>query len=150
GWIDGSARAELGAAYRFLRVIENRLQMVADEQIHTLPPDRDGLERFARFAGFPDRDAFAEALLVHLRNVQRHYATLFENAPALEAGRVALAFPDAADDRETLDRLTEMGFRHPLEVSARVRHWSAGTYAALRSEFARGQLAEIVPVLLHH
>jgi glutamate-ammonia-ligase adenylyltransferase len=150
GWIDGEARAELGAAYRFLRVIENRLQMVADEQTHALPADRDGVERFARFAGFPDRDAFAEALVVHLRNVQRHYATLFEHAPALEAGRVALAFPAAADDRETLDRLTEMGFRHPLEVSARVRHWSAGTYAALRSDFARNQLAEIVPVLLHH
>ena len=86
------ARDELGAAYRFLRVIENRLQMVADEQTHTLPADRDGLERFARFAGFPDRDAFAEALLGHLRNVQRHYATLFENAPALDSRRPGHAF----------------------------------------------------------
>jgi glutamate-ammonia-ligase adenylyltransferase len=150
GWIDGEARDELAAAYRFLRVIENRLQMVADEQTHTLPGDREGLERFARFAGFRDRDAFAETLLVHLRNVQRHYATLFENAPALEAGRANLAFPPQADDRETLDRLTEMGFRQPLEVSARVRHWGTGAFGALRSAFARRQLAEIVPVLLHH
>ena len=36
---------------------------------------------------------FAEALLAHLRNVQRHYATLFENAPAIEAGRRPLLFP---------------------------------------------------------
>jgi glutamate-ammonia-ligase adenylyltransferase len=150
GWIDADARSDLAAAYRFLRVIENRLQMVADEQTHSLPADQDGLERFARFAGFPGRNAFADALLVHLRNVQRHYATLFENAPALEAGRRALAFPPEADDRETLDRLTEMGFRQPLEVSALVRRWGSGDYGALRSEFARGQLAEIVPVLLHH
>jgi glutamate-ammonia-ligase adenylyltransferase len=150
GWIDADARSDLAAAYRFLRVIENRLQMVADEQTHSLPADQDGLERFARFAGFPGRDAFADVLLVHLRNVQRHYATLFENAPALEAGRRALAFPPEADDRETLDRLTEMGFRQPLEVSALVRRWGSGDYGALRSEFARGQLAEIVPVLLHH
>jgi glutamate-ammonia-ligase adenylyltransferase len=80
GWIDAAARDELGAAYRFLRTVEHRLQMVADEQIHTLPGDRAGLERFACFLGFPDRDAFAEALLPHLRNVQRHYATLFRNA----------------------------------------------------------------------
>src|SRR5262249_14609222 len=79
-----------------------------DHEPHPLPADRDGLERFARFAGFPDRDAFAQVLLVHLRNVQRHYATLFENAPVIEAGRRTLLFPSEADDRETLDRLTEM------------------------------------------
>src|SRR5262245_37277119 len=149
-WIDVAARDELAAAYRFLRVIENRLQMVADEQTHSLPAEREGLERFARFAGFSDRDAFADALLVHLRNVQRHYATLFEHAPALEAARRALRVPAAADDRETLDRLTEMGFRQPLEISALIRGWDSGTYPALRGEFARGQLAEIVPVLLNH
>jgi [glutamine synthetase] adenylyltransferase / [glutamine synthetase]-adenylyl-L-tyrosine phosphorylase len=150
GWIDVEARADLDGAYRFLRVVENRLQMVADEQTHTLPADRDGLERFARFAGFPDRDTFAEVLLSHLRNVQRHYATLFENAPMLEAGRRPLLFPTDADNRETLDRLTEMGFRSPLEVSAMVRGWSAGTYRALRSDFARAELSDLIPVLLPH
>ncbi|MGA7488317.1 MAG: bifunctional [glutamine synthetase] adenylyltransferase/[glutamine synthetase]-adenylyl-L-tyrosine phosphorylase [Xanthobacteraceae bacterium] len=150
GWIGEPVRDDLGAAYRFLRTVENRLQMVADEQTHNLPADRDGLERFSSFAGFGGRDAFADALLVHLRNVQRHYATLFENAPALEAGRRALRFPPAADDRETLDRLSEMGFRQPLEISALVRRWGTPAHDSLRSEFARNQLAEIVPVLLNH
>ena len=137
GWIDAEARDELGAAYRFLRTVEHRLQMVADEQTHTLPGDREGLERFARFLGFADRDAFAETLLGHLRNVQRHYATLFESAPAAEARARALAFPADADDRETLDKLTAMGFKQPLEVSARVRRWLAGGYRSLRGEHAR-------------
>jgi [glutamine synthetase] adenylyltransferase / [glutamine synthetase]-adenylyl-L-tyrosine phosphorylase len=150
GWIDQRVRDDLAAAYRLLRVVENRLQMVADEQTHTLPADRDGLERFARFAGFPDRDAFAQALLVHLRNVQRHYATLFENAPVIEAGRRILLFPSEADDRETLDRLSEMGFRRPLETSALVRRWATGSYGTLKGAFARSQLAEIVPMLLQH
>lgn len=150
GWIDESARAELDAAYRFLRIVENRLQMVADEQTHTLPADREGLERFARFAGLHDRDAFAAALLVHLRNVQRHYATLFEHAPALEAERRALLFPAEADDPVTLDKLSEMGFRQPLEASARVRSWLAGGHRALRGKAARDELAELVPLLLSH
>ena len=150
GWIDQQVRDDLAAAYRFLRVVENRLQMVADEQTHALPADRDGLERFARFAGFPDRDAFARALLVHLRNVQRHYATLFENAPVIEAGQRTLLFPSEADDRETLDRLSEMGFRRPLETSALVRRWATGSYGTLKGAFARSQLAEIVPMLLQH
>ena len=49
GWIDQEARDDLTAAYCFLRSVEHRLQMVADEQTHTLPGDREGLERFARF-----------------------------------------------------------------------------------------------------
>ena len=149
GWIGEGVRDDLDAAYRFLRAVENRLQMVGDEQTHTLPPDREALERFARFAGFADRDAFADALVAHLRTVQRHYATLFESAPGVEAGHRVLLFPPDADDKETLDRLTEMGFRHPLEVSALVRRWSTGTHGSLKGEFARGQLAEILPVLLH-
>ena len=149
-WISSAAYADLAAAYCFLRVIENRLQMVADEQTHALPADREGLERFARFAGFRDRDALAEVLLGHLRNVQRHYATLFENAPASETGRRPLLFPVGADDRETLDRLTEMGFRHPLEASALVRGWASGQYRGLKGTFARSELAELAPLLLHH
>ncbi len=54
GWIGQDARADLGEAYRFLRMVEHRLQMVADEQTHTLPSDGDELERFARFAGYQD------------------------------------------------------------------------------------------------
>src|SRR5262249_5049598 len=66
------------------------------------------------------------------------------------AGRRTLLFPSEADDRETLDRLTEMGFRRPLETSALVRGWGTGSYGTLKSAFARGQLAEIVPMLLQH
>ena len=39
GWIDAAARDELTAAYDFLRRVEHRLQMMADEQTHTLPAD---------------------------------------------------------------------------------------------------------------
>jgi [glutamine synthetase] adenylyltransferase / [glutamine synthetase]-adenylyl-L-tyrosine phosphorylase len=148
GWIDAEARDQLAAAYRFLRSVEHRLQMVADEQIHTLPADRERLERFARFLGFADRDAFAEVLLGHLRNVQRHYATLFEHAPATEAKCQALVFPVDADDPRTLDKLASMGFRQPREVSATVRRWQAGCHRALKGTFARGRLAELVPLLL--
>ncbi|HWL31916.1 MAG TPA: bifunctional [glutamine synthetase] adenylyltransferase/[glutamine synthetase]-adenylyl-L-tyrosine phosphorylase [Xanthobacteraceae bacterium] len=147
GWIGEVARAELDEAYRFMRTVEHRLQMVADDQTHTLPAEREDLERFARFAGFKDRDAFAQALLGHMRKVQKHYIRLFEDTSG-EAERLALSFPKDADDRETLNRLGEMGFDRPLEVSATVRHWLTGSYPALRSEVVRGQFAELLPVLL--
>ena len=60
GWIDAAARDALTAAYYFLRRVEHRLQMMADEQTHTLPSDPHELGGFARFLGYRDRDAFAE------------------------------------------------------------------------------------------
>jgi glutamate-ammonia-ligase adenylyltransferase len=150
GWIDGAAHDDLGSAYRFLRAVENRLQMVADEQTHTLPPDRARMEEFARFAGFDGRDHFADALLGHLRKVQRHYASLFEHTATDDGAHPPLLFPPHEDDRATLDRLSAMGFRKPLEVSALVRRWSAPTHDSLKGAFAREQLAAIVPALLQH
>jgi [glutamine synthetase] adenylyltransferase / [glutamine synthetase]-adenylyl-L-tyrosine phosphorylase len=148
GWISADARVDLEAAYLFLRSVEHRLQMVADEQTHTLPTEREELDRFARFLGFADRDAFAQALLDHLRKVQGHYSRLFEDAPALAARRHALVFTPETDSRETLDKLAEMGFQRPVEAAAAVRRWLKGEYRALRGEVARSHLAELIPVLL--
>jgi glutamate-ammonia-ligase adenylyltransferase len=148
GWIGAEARADLDAAYRFLRTIEHRLQMVADDQTHSLPSDRQGVDHFAHFAGFKNRDAFAEKLVEHLRKVQRQYLKLFEDT-ATRSDQLSLSFPTAADDRDTLNRLGAMGYRKPLEVSATVRRWLTGAgYPTLRGEFARTQFTELVPVLL--
>src|SRR5881392_961868 len=46
-WITFEARDELSSAYRFLRRVEHRLQMIADEQTHSLPEDAGLVARFA-------------------------------------------------------------------------------------------------------
>jgi glutamate-ammonia-ligase adenylyltransferase len=150
GWIDAAARDDLERAYLFLRTVEHRLQMVADEQTHTLPSTRAELEAFARFLGYPDRDAFAQVLLGHLSAVQRHYVRLFEDAPVRAAERRGLVFPPQADSHETLDKLSEMGFRQPVEASALVRRWLAGAPRPLKGPAARAVFAELVPVLIDH
>jgi [glutamine synthetase] adenylyltransferase / [glutamine synthetase]-adenylyl-L-tyrosine phosphorylase len=147
-WIDAGARDDMKAAYEFLRTVEHRLQMVNDEQTQTLPAERAELERFARFLGFANRDAFAKVLLDHLGKVQGHYSRLFEKTPG--AGKPELAFPPDADDRKTLDRLAKFGFRSPLEASHIVRHWLAGGHRSLKGEMARSHLQDLLPILLEH
>jgi glutamate-ammonia-ligase adenylyltransferase len=146
GWIDSAVRADLEPAYRFLRMVEHRLQMIADEQTHTLPRRRHALDRFARFVGCADRDDFAEALLTHLKAVEARYAGLFEHSPRYTQRR-PLVFPRDADDKATLASLDEIGFR-PLEASATVRGWLAGRPRALKGEAARKRFAELVPILI--
>ncbi len=150
GWIDRATCEELSSAYNFLRRVEHRLQMMADEQTHTLPTERDAFNGFAHFLGFADRDALAAELLKHLRAVEKHYVRLFESAPALLAQQQNLSFATgkSEDDRETLDRLTEIGFRRPREFAAAVRRWQAGSYPALRGEQAQKNLTELIPVVI--
>jgi [glutamine synthetase] adenylyltransferase / [glutamine synthetase]-adenylyl-L-tyrosine phosphorylase len=147
-WIDEPARDAMKQAYCFLRVVEHRLQMVNDEQTQTLPVERADLERFARFLGFTDRDVFAKSLLSHLEKVQDYYSRLFEKAPGAE--RPVLEFPAQADDVRTLDRLSELGFRAPLEASSTIRHWLSGDLRSLRGETAHAHLAALLPILLEH
>jgi glutamate-ammonia-ligase adenylyltransferase len=147
-WISEEARDQLKEAYLYLRRVEHRIQMIADEQTHTLPEEPEALDRFAKFFGYKDRDAFAAELTTYLRSVQAHYASLFEDAPPLAVIEGKLEFPEAADDRETLDTLRRIGFKEPLAASAFVREWLKGTHRALRAETARADLVAIAPALI--
>jgi glutamate-ammonia-ligase adenylyltransferase len=147
-WIDAATRDELAAAYDFLRRVEHRLQMRADEQTHTLPSDTGALEQFARFLGFAGRDAFAAHLVTQLRTVERHYVRLFEREPAFLAEQQKLSFDTPEREGETLDRLTELGFRRPQHVAEAVARWRAPVYRGLHGEQARSTLIELLPLVI--
>jgi glutamate-ammonia-ligase adenylyltransferase len=148
GWITAKARDELSAAYRFLRAVEHRLQMVADEQTQRLPSDDGELKRFAKFCGFPTSKAFEKALCRHAQNVQRHYALLFEEGPELASEVGSLVFTGTTDDPETLATLRRLGFSNPELAAETVRGWHFGRRPAVTSARAREVLTELVPALL--
>jgi glutamate-ammonia-ligase adenylyltransferase len=148
GWITAKARDELAAAYRFLRSVEHRLQMVADEQTQRLPCDEDALKGFAKFCGFPTLKAFETALCRHANHVQTHYALLFEEGPELTAEVGNLVFTGTADDPETLATLKRLGFKEPERAAETVRGWHFGRRPAVTSPRAREVLTELTPALL--
>src|SRR6202022_4556852 len=127
-----AARDELTAAYIFLRRLEHRLQMVADEQTHTLPDDVEAVERFARFFGYQDRVAFARDLLGHLNIVQGHYSKLFEGDPTGTAKLPAADYSAGPDDPRLIEHLAALGFKKPIMVAKTVQHWMAGDYRVFR------------------
>ncbi len=147
----GHTRAEtaerLIAAYRFLRRLEHRLQMIDDKQTHTLPTEEAGIEALARFLGYADGTAFRAELLDHLRAVEAHYAALFEEAPAL-GGPGNLVFTGGDHDPDTLATIESLGFSNPEAISSHIRAWHHGRYRAMRSTRARELLTELTPALL--
>ncbi len=135
------------AAYRFLRRLEHRLQMIDDQQTHTLPDDDAGLHNVAAFLGYPDRESFEGELLGHLRTVENHYAELFEESPSL-GGAGVLVFTGAEDHPDTLETLRGMGYTDTESISATIRGWHHGRYRATSSTRAREILTELMPALL--
>jgi len=148
GWIAPDVRDDLRAAYLFLRDVEHRIQMVADQQTHKLPETDAGVARIGAMMGFADRDSFAAALIGHLQRVQGHYQRLFETAPDLSSLSGNLVFTGVQDDPETLETLGRMGYRRGGEVAAAIRAWHFGRYNATRSTVARERLTELTPALL--
>ncbi len=148
GWIKRRVAKELSEAYLFLRRVEHRLQMVADEQTHEIPQDPARLESFAQFCGYRDVASFSRELIARLETVQKHYAALFEDAPVLTSDGVNMVFAGEKDDPATIDALKELGYSRPSEVLAMIRGWHHGRYPCVRSARARERLTEVQPLLV--
>jgi glutamate-ammonia-ligase adenylyltransferase len=147
-WISQSAADELKAGYRFMRSIEHRIQMVNDEQTHVLPQDGQAFESLARLSGFASPQDFEEKLRRTFELVQSHYSALFESAGELGTDTGSLVFTGGEDDPETIETLERMGFKRASEISATIRGWHFGRYAATRSGKSKELLTELMPQLL--
>ena len=152
GLVPARAATELAAAYRFLRQVEHRLQMVADRQTHDVPKAPDDIARIATFMGYADSTAFATALLRQLGRVRAHYTDVFEQLPDLPGGIITSVEFDFAGDgaapADTIDALQRLGFEQPARVVTTVRGWLAGHVRALRSIRARELMGTMLPTVL--
>ncbi|NEY88779.1 [protein-PII] uridylyltransferase family protein [Tabrizicola oligotrophica] len=120
-WVSQLAADELTALYLAHREVEHRLQMVRDEQTHTMPATAEGVARIAAFCGQPEAE-FRRDLLDRLLATDRLTEGFF--APAeVEDG------PDLSDHARTI-----------------VDGWSI--YPCLRSDRAQAIFRRLRPVLL--
>ncbi len=130
--------ADLAGAYRLLRTIEHRLQMVDDRQTHSLPAEEEALDGVARLHGLDGGAALLGLLGPRVERVASIYDTLAagesarlpENGPALERA------------------LVEAGFAEPGAARARVEGWRSGRVRSLRTNAAREPFEAMLPVLV--
>lgn len=148
GHIAGEVCEELTAAYIELRGLEHRVQMLDDEQTHSLPVDPARRAAVAALAGqgeLPAFDAAVEALLV---GVNRRYGELFEGEEELSSRYGSLVFTGVENDPETLETLARMGFSEPATVADAIRSWHHGRIPATRTARGRELFTRLAPRLL--
>ncbi|OPB35113.1 glutamate-ammonia-ligase adenylyltransferase, partial [Bartonella taylorii] len=148
GWISEKTRDSLVKSYVFLRNVEHRIQMLADEQTHLLPNDVSQFTSVAYLMGYQEKSNFIRDLLKTLRVVEKHYAALFENEQELGLEIGNLVFTGEEDDPETLITLNRLGFERASDICRIMRTLHCGRYKATQSAEARERLTELTPALL--
>ncbi|RXR04222.1 bifunctional [glutamate--ammonia ligase]-adenylyl-L-tyrosine phosphorylase/[glutamate--ammonia-ligase] adenylyltransferase [Pseudoxanthomonas composti] len=145
---DEDAQA-LAQAYGFLRKLENRLQMMADAQVHAPPPDAQLRSRMAQGLDYPDWEALQRALDAHKQVVNDEFVQLLaqrEEAPpadALVAYWMQLAEGgDAAPPQAS-------GFDDAQGMHGLLRDFARSQGVRDLSDAARARLDRVLPALLH-
>lgn len=150
GVVTADTARDLKAAYTALRMVEHRVQMLDDEQTHTLPSFETKRANVAALCGYSELDQFDSDLVDLRKCVHEHYRALFaeESRKRERAVEGNLVFTGVDDDPATVKTLEDMGFKSATAVIDRVRTWHRGNTPATRTPRGRELLTAILPDLL--
>ncbi len=148
GHLPAATAARLADSYRFLRRLENRVQMLGDQQVHTLPEDESRRLRIARALGYADAGELQVALDAEREVVVDAFDGLLKSRRR-QADRSALArywhsLPEAGD----AVALDEAGFADASAHDTRLRDFARSPAVRDLSERARQRLDHVLPALL--
>ncbi|MDO8295112.1 MAG: bifunctional [glutamine synthetase] adenylyltransferase/[glutamine synthetase]-adenylyl-L-tyrosine phosphorylase [Caulobacter sp.] len=148
GHVAPEAAEALTRAYRDLRALEHRVQMLADDQTHRLPESDADRKRVAALWGQDNLRGFDATVGRILRGVNAIYGELFKGEEELSSRFGSLIFTGVEDDPATLATIKRMGFSNPPQVSQTIRGWHHGRIAATRTERGRELFTRLAPRLL--
>ncbi|GHF27490.1 glutamate-ammonia-ligase adenylyltransferase [Kordiimonas sediminis] len=140
GLITQEAFMFLTNAYKYLRAIEHRIQMVEDKQTHTIPVDERAQENLASFCGYSSTQAFSDELMSVCSRVQSIYDGLLPEQSEQDSGIL--------NDDQILQLLEDAGFPNPDAAFSSLENMLRGRYRALKTERARRLFFQCLPGLI--
>jgi glutamate-ammonia-ligase adenylyltransferase len=151
-WLPANVVTDLRAAYVYLRRLENRLQMLADAQVHKLPDDPVSRERIAIAMGAPDWPTMVRELNQHRARVSSQFEFVISggsdpdrNAVRIDLGRF---WDSQAETAALTESLAAAGFRQPEEATRSLLLLRASSLVRKLDEPGRKRLQSLLPVLL--
>jgi [glutamine synthetase] adenylyltransferase / [glutamine synthetase]-adenylyl-L-tyrosine phosphorylase len=147
GFVGRADAAQLAEAYRFLRLVEHRLQLASERRTHTIPAGEEARRWLARTLGYrdgPEADAlerFEADRRRQLVAVRGLHEKLFYR-PLLEAFG---AVPTGLDPEGASERLAALGFANPGRAMASLRALTSGL--SRRATLMRAMLPVMLPWL---
>ena len=155
GIITGEDYLALSEAYRFLRIVEHRIQVVNEQQTHSLPAKEEDLLCLARRCGFIQADGlqlFTETLECHRQKVTAIYGDLFlsrERKMKEEISPEIYTFLDPRADADLVkDMLEERSFENVDAAYENILLLRDGPPLAHLTERGRRLLEKMAPLFL--
>ena len=132
-------------AYCFLRRLENRIQMMNDQQTHEIPAQQNLLQRIALTLDYADSDALLQDLQQQQAIVSEQFSTLFET-PSDDQ-------PDSIDwvqlsPEQQFDTLQALGFVQPEDIRQQLDAFHRSSAIVYMSEKATQRFHSFLPELL--
>ena len=148
GHMAADAGAMLANAYRELRVLENRIQMLADAQTHALPAVPVQGERIARGLGHPGLAALDARLQAVRTRVAAEFAALLAPRGAVVGDSdLSLYWRSLPDDGDA-GALAAAGFGAAEELHRSLRDFARAPGVRELSDATRARLDRVLPALL--
>jgi len=147
GFVGRADAAQLAAAYRFLRLVEHRLQLASERRTHTIPAGEEARRWLARTLGYRDGpqagalERFEADRRRHASAVRGLHEKLFYR-PLLEAFG---AVPAGLEPERAAERLAALGFANPGRAMASLRALTSGL--SRRATLLRAMLPVMLPWL---
>ncbi|MEK9134441.1 MAG: bifunctional [glutamate--ammonia ligase]-adenylyl-L-tyrosine phosphorylase/[glutamate--ammonia-ligase] adenylyltransferase, partial [Pseudomonadota bacterium] len=152
GHMSPEAGTALTQAYIFLRNVEHRLQMAADQQTQSLPADATSQMQLAFASGFADLKTFADELERQRDAVHRHFTQLFhteaEPAEGHDPGELAAVWQGMLDAEAAKKALRDSGYTQPEEALNLVNALREGPMVSAFSTGARARMDRVAPLVL--
>jgi glutamate-ammonia-ligase adenylyltransferase len=151
GFIPSVRATKLRAAYRFLRRLENRVQMFADQQAHALPEEENVRLRTALALGYADWNALTIELASHRSAVSEEFSALMATDARAQMPRDESLWATLWRNivRSGVDRavLGEAGFVPPDAVAGELESLIGSSALRNMSARSRERLDRVLPAL---
>ncbi len=151
GLINASRARRLAEAYRFLRRVENRVQMFADQQTHELPGDETQRQRVALALGYVEWKRLISELDQHRAAVSEEFNAVMapaqrarSSAGAAEWNAMWQGFTDSGVD---VDALVNAGFDPVQPVAAALESFLGSPILRAASARSRERIDRVMPAL---
>ena len=148
GQVARDTGAMLASDYRFLRRLENRLQMLRDEQVYALPGDEAQRARLAAGLGFPDWPALQVALDGVRAQVSAEFEALLTRRQKQHKPDALQAYWKQLPEGGDANVLAEAGFEEAEALDVQLRDFLRGAAARQSSDIGRVRLDRVMPALI--
>ena len=146
--LDAEDADALSDAYRFLRRVENSIQIEADQQRYSIPTKEDEEIQLARRLGY--HDAPLETFRKDYRMHKTHVREIFEKVMDVrEPDQLDIAVLLSQDDHEEIqEQLGKFGFENVREAHRLLRQLANGSDGQQFSPAVRRTFFKLAPTLL--